>query len=276
MSLSLAAEPRRRGLYEPYFWSTPPPATVHPLLPLQFPEPLPSISLLDRAEIVRGRMESNNLNIQEVQAARNMLLNPDRRPNRSSLEPQSKEAATLTGDMGGIDIPVFDGELLVLVQSGGDIGASQPPSRAPSRPPSSIVEGSVEKSFTRAPSIRIRPGNRPGSKGGLERKTSMMSRRSSLPSIPKRNEEMMTMEAPSERPLRVRVKAGTLDRLVDILAHGLQGVSVAFSDDNGEMPLREGKHRDLRVDGADFSAVWWTTFRSFVTPLVLFEVRRRF
>jgi hypothetical protein len=213
-------------------------------------------------------MESSNLNLQDVHAARKLLLPSDGRGKRPSMNKQSKEAAIVTGELGGIEIPVFEGELLVLVQSGGDSTPSQPSSRTPSRPPSSIVDGAtVEKTFTRAPSIRVRPG----SKAGLERKTSV-ARRSSLPSISNRGEGMITSESSSERPLRVRIKAGTLDRLVGILAHGLQGVSVAFADDNGEMPLRDGKHRDLRVDQVDFSVVWWNTFRSFVTPLALFEV----
>jgi hypothetical protein len=73
-------------------------------------------------------------------------------------------------------------------------------------------------------------------------------------------------------PLRVAVQAGTLSRLVSILVHGLQGVAVAVADDNGEMSLREGKTRDLVVDQQEFAKVWWSSFRSFVTPFGFFEV----
>lgn len=69
------------------------------------------------------------------------------------------------------------------------------------------------------------------------------------------------------------VQAGVLDRLVTISAHGLQNVSVSVTDDNGEMSLREGKTRELVVDRVEFARVWWSSFRSFVTPLVFFEVR---
>jgi hypothetical protein len=75
-----------------------------------------------------------------------------------------------------------------------------------------------------------------------------------------------------ERPVRVVVKAGTLERLVDVLAHGLPGISVSISDDNGEMPLKDGRTRDAKLDRTDFSLIWWNVFRSFVTPLVFFEV----
>jgi len=79
-------------------------------------------------------------------------------------------------------------------------------------------------------------------------------------------------EHPTERPVRVVVQAGTLERLVDILAHGLPGISVSISDDNGEMPLKDGRTRDAKLDRGDFSSIWWNVFRSFVTPLVFFEV----
>jgi hypothetical protein len=238
---------------------------------------MPCISLVEKAENVRGRMESSNLNLQDIQAARNMLLNPDWCSKQSNLDPPRKEALAVTGDIGGIDIPVFDGELVVTVQFGGDSPPSHPASRASSRPssrpPSTVADvPSIEKTFTRSPSIRLRAGpGKPTSRSGLERKSSM-ARRNSLPSISNNGGEEIPTEISSERTLRVRVKAGTLDRLVDILAHGLQGVSVAFADDNGEMPLREGNQRDLKVDQEDFSFVWWKTFRSFLTPQVFFEV----
>lgn len=276
MSLSFATEPRRRGQFEPYFFV--PPLSlyqqVHPLLALMMPEPLPSIALVDRAEVIRGRTESSSTSnaAQEVAAARELLLQPNPRSKRSSGDPVRDPTLGVTGDIGGIEIAVFEGELIVTIQSFSESSStSQPSSRPASRPPSSITDVSVEKTFSRSPSIRTR---RTGAKG-LERKPSTINRRNSLPSVPSNPEELMPPQSSSERPLRVRVKAGTLERLVDVLLHGLQGVSVAFSDDNGEMPLRDGKHRDLKVDHSDFSTVWWNSFRSFVTPLVLFEVNTR-
>ena len=263
-------------MFEPYFWAPPPTLQqqVHPLLALVMPEPLPSISLIDRAEILRGRTESssNHNAAQEVAAARELLLQPNLRSKRSSSDHIWDPTLGVTGDMGGIEITVFEGELIVTTQSFSESSStSQPPSRSASRPPSSVVDvTAVDKSFSRSPSIRMR---RAGAKG-LERKPSTINRRNSLPSVPSNPEELMPQSS-SERPLRVRVKAGTLERLVDVLLHGLQGVSVVFSDDNGEMPLRDGKHRDLKVDHSDFSTVWWNSFRSFVTPLVLFEVYLR-
>lgn len=68
------------------------------------------------------------------------------------------------------------------------------------------------------------------------------------------------------------MQAGTLNTLLSILVHGLHNVSVSVADDNGEMSLREGMTRELLVDRVDFAKVWWNVFRSFVTPMVFFEV----
>lgn len=277
MSLSLAAEPRRKGLFEPFFWShsmSTPHILCHPLTPLLFVEPFPAVTLLDRGQIWRGRLESGptKLSVEELQRLRGLdiALIPASHGNRSDAS-SSKDKLFNIGDVDIREtaIPVYDGELLLMARSELDpLSSSRPPSRAPSRPPSSVAEGcNPEKPMTRSPSIRVKPG----SSQGLERKSSV-ARRSSLPSISSRPNAMLT-EVSSERPIRVIVQAGTLDRLVNVLIHGLQGVSVAVADDNGETSLRDSKTRDLVVDRAEFARVWWHVFRSFVTPFVFFEVR---
>ncbi|KAI0629663.1 hypothetical protein C8Q77DRAFT_1141583 [Trametes polyzona] len=271
MSLSTAAEPRRRGMFEPYFWSRlSQQASVHPLVALLFPEPLPAVSFINRSHIVRGRLESNasasGVNVQDIRDLRSHLdgerTSQGERPKLGGL------------DLGGTVIPVFNGELLLLVQPGGDVvPSSRPASRAPSRPPSSAAPDTptLERSFSRNPSIRVTPGSSHGH--GTERKSSMV-RRNSLPSMSQRT-SLVASEVTSERPLRVVVQAGTLERLVDVLVHGLQGVSVSVADDNGEMPLTDRKTREVRVDMDDFSQVWWNNFRSFLKPQVLFELLKK-
>lgn len=274
MSLSLAAEPRRKGLFEPYFWSQASSGfhmTCHPLVPLLFVEPLPTVSLLERSQIWRGRLESGptKSSMEELQQIRSLDVS-FRSPGTIGAENSSKDKLFNVGDVDlrGTAIPVYDGELIVVAHPDKDPGSSsRPTSRAPSRPPSSVVDASGnEKVMARSPSIRVKPG----SSQGLERKSSV-ARRNSLPSISTRPNPIIT-EVSSERPIRVYVQAGTLDRLVNVLIHGLQGVSVAVADDNGETSLRDGNTRDLVIDRADFSRVWWTVFRSFVTPIVFFEL----
>ncbi|TFK85784.1 hypothetical protein K466DRAFT_664258 [Polyporus arcularius HHB13444] len=269
MSLSLAAEPRRRGLFEPHFWSRlSQQPTVHPLVALLFPEPLPAVCFVNRQQIARGRLDSSaSLNLPDI---RDLRLQPD---GDKTIRGERPKLAGL--DIGGTLIPVFDGELLLLVQPGGDpVSGSRPGSRAPSRPPSRSAAESpvVEKMFSRQPSIRVTPSSSHGH-GTAERKSSL-ARRNSLPSMSRRT-SLIGAEVVSERPLRVVVQAGTLDRLVDVLVHGLQGVSVSVADDNGEIPLTDRKTREVRVDMEDFSHVWWNVYRSFVKPEVLFQLLRK-
>ncbi|TFK68485.1 hypothetical protein BDN72DRAFT_679331 [Pluteus cervinus] len=269
ISLSLAAESRRKGLFEPYYWSRTT-STYTPyssLLPLLFPEPLPTVGLVDRAQLLRGRVDSDASEVHLLRSGGGVMDGP-----RGQLEIPSKDAnrlLTLLG-RGGTVIPVFNGDLLLVVQIGPiePTSTSRPSSsRAPSRPPSSVDPDG--KSLARNPSIRVKPG----SSQGLDRKASV-ARRSSLPSVSNRANFVVT-EPSSEPPLRVLVQSGTLNKLVEILVHGLKNVSVSVADDNGEMSLREGMTRELVVDHVEFANVWWNVFRSFVTPLVFFELLRK-
>ncbi|KAK0471613.1 rho GTPase activating protein 22 [Armillaria novae-zelandiae] len=268
MSLSLAAEPRRKGLFEPHFWSRPPsnyPPNVS-LLPLVFPEPLPTVCLVDRSLALRGRLDSDAAtDIHAVRAVDGRIRQEERR--MPPFDPTAGVLASLS--LGGTIIPVHNGDLLLVVQGGNDsVPSSRRSSRAPSRPPSSSITDLSEKLPGRTPSIRVKPG----SSQVLDRKSSM-ARRSSLPALSNRP-TYVTSEPSTDRPLRALVQAGTLNNLVDILVHGLKNICVSVADDNGEMSLREGT-RELVVDRKEFSKVWWNVFRSFVTPLVFFELLRK-
>lgn len=267
MSLSLAAEPRRKGLFEPFFWSRAPPGQSHPtlLLPLLFPEPLPTVSLIDRNQILRGRVESDASDIHNLRGMD--ALHPDRRRPTERPTPNLHSGFIALGQ-GGTVIPVYNGDLLLVVQSVvSDKNADSRPSssRGTSRPSSSVDHG-MEKGVSRNPSIRVKPG----SSHGLDRKTSV-ARRNSLPSLSQRQSFVLS-EPSSEPPLRVVVQAGTLNMLINVLVHGLHNVSVSVADDNGEMSLRERPTRELLVNREEFANVWWNVFRSFVTPIAFFEV----
>ncbi|KAJ6626628.1 hypothetical protein B0H10DRAFT_1997916 [Mycena sp. CBHHK59/15] len=264
MSLSLAAEPRRKGLFEPHYWTRAANQTPYvSLIPLLFPDVFPTSTLVDRAQLLRGRVDSDT-------DPRLLRLDPNLRP-----PAPRRDIGGLAGlSQSGTVIPVYNGEVLltVLQGSGNDsAGSSRPSSRIPSRPPSSVVAdgSSTEAPLGRAPSVRVKPG----SSQGLDRKTSI-ARRNSLPS-PSQRRNFVASEPSSEPPLRVMVQAGTLNWLVDILVHGLQNVSVSVADDNGEMSLREGKTRELIVDQVEYSKVWWNVYRSLVSPLVFFELLRK-
>ncbi|KAF8179401.1 hypothetical protein K438DRAFT_1255719 [Mycena galopus ATCC 62051] len=264
MSLSLAAEPRRKCLFEPHYWTRAAnqAAPFASLIPLLFLDPLPTSSLIDRGQLLRGRVDSDT-------DPRLLRLDPQRLDLHHSPHQPRRDLSGLPG----LTIPIYDGAVLLTVSRGteGESSASsRPSSRLPSRPPSSVVPDSIEVGLGRAPSVRVKPG----SSQGLDRKTSV-ARRNSLPSPAQRRTTFIASEPSSEPPLRVCVAAGTLTYLVEILVHGLHNVSVSVADDQGEMSLREGKTRELVVDQMEFSKVWWNVYRSLVSPLVFFELLRK-
>jgi hypothetical protein len=243
-----------------------------------FPEPLSSVTLIDRTQLIRGRVDSDASDIQYLRGA-SPGMDPQLRILQRSVQNANDVTKRLIMGTGGTVISLYNGELVLVVQPGGmENSSSRPSSRVPSRPPSSAMDGGHtglsgmgmglerEKPMSRAPSIRVKPT----SSHGLERKTSM-ARRSSLPSLSQRP-TFTVSERSSDPPLRVLVQAGTLRALVNILVHGLKSVSVSVADDNGEMTLREGMTRELVVDRMEFARVWWNVFRSFVTPLAFFDV----
>ncbi|KAF9065118.1 hypothetical protein BDP27DRAFT_1332534 [Rhodocollybia butyracea] len=243
ISLSLAAEPKRKGLYEPFYWhKSSGQSLTAPLLPLLFPEPLPTITLLDRSQLLRGRVDSDATDIQHLRAVDGHLRAEDRRQTNQ----QGADGILASLNQKGTTIPVYNGDLLLVVQNPSvesSSTGSRPSSLVRSRPPSTadmdaslFLDGKSDlNAIGRTPSIRNS----------------------------------------SEPPLRVLVQAGTLDRLVDILVQGLHNVSVSVADDNGEMSLRVGMTRELLLDHKEFTRVWWNVFRSFVTPLIFFELLRK-
>lgn len=256
MALSFAVEPRRKGHFEAYFWSKSTPGHTS-LLPLLFPEPLPTVTLVDRGQLLRGRVDSDTPDATFLRGLDSRRSDPE----RSGLT-ELRQRGTV--------IPVYNGDLLLVVQNASGLDStpsSRPPSsRAASRPPSSIADSTTEKPLGRNTSIRVKPR----SSQNLDRKSSV-ARRNSLPSLSQRQNFVLS-ERSSEPPLRVIVQAGTLNNLINILVFGLQNVSVSVADDNGEMTLKEGMTRELVVDQVEFAKVWWNVFRSFVTPRTFFEV----
>ena len=270
MSLSLAAEPRRKGLFEPYFWArlTHVHAPYTSLIPLLFPDPLPTLTLVDRSKLVRGRLESDASDMQYLRSV-DAQLRQEAGRNLSLDANQDYIKRLILGSCGTV-ISLYNGDLRLVAQSGAfeSESNSRPSSHALSRPPSSVVDHGSEKNLGRNPSIRVKPST----SQGLDRKTSV-ARRSSLPSVSFLSRQNLVTSEPSlDPPLRVVVQAGTLNNLVNVLVHGLEGIYVSVADDNGEMSLREGMKREVVIDRAEFARVWWNVFRSFVSPFVFFEV----
>jgi GTPase-activating protein BEM2 len=157
---------------------------------------------------------------------------------------------------------LFGGEIIVKV-------AKEPQD---SRPNSFLENGPT---LTRKPSKALGIRVTPQAASTLERKPST-ARRQSLPLL---TTPRHASAEPSVNPILndssvpVVIIAGTVERLVDVLVRGLDYVTAATADDNGEMALRDRKSRSMRLDKTEFSKTWWNTYRSFVTPDIFIMVR---
>lgn len=258
MSLSFAAEPKKKCLFSPHFWAKSS-NVQYAFTPLQLVEPLPSITLTDRTHLLIPKKVSENG--EPIHPSRVLELRRTMEPHgliRSNREVKSAEREKSKFDLRGLVLPVFDGELLLYVASGPDSVTR----------PASTVDGDVppETPPSRSPSIRVK-----SAAAGLDRKSSR-ARRASLPALSQRTNRILTDNA-GESSMRAIVRAGTLDALVHFLVHGLDGVTVSVADDNGEMSLSDKTTKSVKVDQIEFISVWWNTFRSFVSPYVFFQVR---
>ncbi|KAG8709390.1 rho GTPase-activating protein [Ceratobasidium sp. 394] len=304
-ALSFAIEPRRNRHYAPHFFRNKPPQSSHPLAPLLFPELMPTITMLDRSQIVRGKKVSNNAygeGTGPVEMRQEHIKAVVTRTQAFQSDVRGKDVRLLGEDLGETTLTVFDGELVLKLMKEEEKGAGEKAQMSTSRSttmlrnmsrPASLVEeeeedlvpsssaifspspsgvlptlNKLERKPSRTPSIRATPSSH------LERKQSVVrSRRSSLPSISQRA-SLVVAETSEEPPLRALVSSGSLERLVDVLISGLEEVEMQTSpaDDNGETSLREGRTRGLRVDHPEYCKIFWGVFRSFVTPMVLFEM----
>lgn len=261
MSLSFAAEPKKKCLFSPHFWAKAPTIAQFAFTPLQLVEPLPSINLTDRSHLYIARKPSDIGNLNADQGPTRVLeLKRVMEPNgviRNNREVKSVDRQKSKFDFRGLVLPVFDGELLLYVAAG---------SESVTRP-SSTIDPDVppETPPSRSPSIRVK-----SAAAGLDRKSSR-ARRASLPALSQRTNRLLTDNA-GETSLRAVVRAGTLDALVHFLVHGLDGVTVSVADDNGEMALSDKTTKSVKVDHYEFISIWWNTFRSFVSPYVFFQV----
>ena len=262
MTQSLNAEPAQRGLYSVHYHKPRSQQyTAHAVAPFIFPEPLPSISLLDRTAILRVRKES----LDKPQRL------DDRRMKRvAQLKLLSAEHSLLglggtrvDSDLEGETIfRLFRGEIIVKV-------AKEPQDSRPS----SILENGP--TLTRKPSKALGIRVTPQAASTLERKPSA-ARRQSLPLLTTfrlASAEPSVNPALKDSSVRVVIIAGTVERLVDVLVRGLDYVTAATADDNGETTLRDRKSRSMRLDQAEFSKTWWNTYRSFVSPDIFVMVR---
>ena len=140
MSLSLAIEPKKKGIFQPYYWSQAVTSTSShsSLIPLLFPEPLPTLTLIDRSQLLRGHVDSNALDIQFLHAVQGHL-HPDNR--RTGDHPDPIRDAIGSISHGGTVIPVFNGDLILVVHNGAtdSDSSSYPSSRFTTYKPAPVI-----------------------------------------------------------------------------------------------------------------------------------------
>lgn len=118
MSLSFAAEPRRKGLFAPYYWSRQTNHGQQVLIPLLFPEVLPTVTYIDRSQLVRtkkisfetGAVLGDGLGVRLLDVKRTGALEPN-----GLIRMDGVGRSRNKFDLGGMILPVFEGELLLCV-----------------------------------------------------------------------------------------------------------------------------------------------------------------
>ncbi|RGB34098.1 hypothetical protein C1646_165167 [Rhizophagus diaphanus] len=126
-------------------------------------------------------------------------------------------------------------------------------------------------------SVRDATGSRPASL--VENSSGTSSKRNSihgLVALTQQNSPRTSIyNIDHHEALMVVVKAGTLERLVDVLVNGVASYSTSVVDDNGEPPLTVGKQGQLGINSEEYLATFFSTYRSFCSPILLLDILRK-
>lgn len=281
LEASLAFEPPSLGTVD-LSWRPPLPAVLaaRAILPLIFPESLPTLDLLDRREIVDKaasddiRAISSNAQMHDPDAT--IRVNTQRYVRsplsgtplvRASLQSltRTKGNASPSARISSTSLPFNKvaewgaGRLVpeeeTLYRIGNDLLLKASDEVPASLPASPLTGKRFSQDF--------------GSRGA--RPLSQVSKRSSLPT----SNRSSLIDAVI--PTQVLVKAGTLERLVDVLILGVSDLFVSPSDDatHDTAPAQAAKRSRLTMDLNAYRMVFLATFRSMCSPLVLFDFLRK-
>ncbi|RIA95407.1 hypothetical protein C1645_802989 [Glomus cerebriforme] len=126
-------------------------------------------------------------------------------------------------------------------------------------------------------SVRDATGSRPASL--VENSSGTSSKRNSIHGLvaltQQQNSPRTSIYNSDHDALMVVVKAGTLERLVDVLINGVASYSTSVVDDNGEPPLTIGKQGQLGINSEEYLATFFSTYRSFCSPILLLDILRK-
>jgi hypothetical protein len=126
-------------------------------------------------------------------------------------------------------------------------------------------------------SVRDATGSRPASL--VENSSGTSSKRNSIHGLvaltQQQNSPRTSIYNIDHDALMVVVKSGTLERLVDVLINGVASYSTSVVDDNGEPPLTIGKQGQLGINSEEYLATFFSTYRSFCSPILLLDILRK-
>ncbi|KAL9935547.1 hypothetical protein V8E36_005895 [Tilletia maclaganii] len=262
---SLHAEPKTLGAVEPY-WRQPRSARAasNALVPIMFPQPLPHLSLVDRASIKAGvteqprtssllldsertitaRSHGQRAQLSGSPLARSLTFPPTQQMRSARSFPFNRIAewsSTSSSGGAGDEHVLRIGSDLVL-RAVGESAASTPSSPRAS------------KRFSQEMSRQTRP-------------QSQVSKRSSLPAS---NRSSVVQDTPAV--LEVTLKAASLEKIADIMAMGVDHITTSLPDDNGEAPLSPARRARLSMDLHSFRLAFLGTFRTLCAPSVFFRM----
>ncbi|PWN49057.1 hypothetical protein IE53DRAFT_165967 [Violaceomyces palustris] len=272
LSRSLKLEPKTLGNLDlSYVPPASPQAIANSLLPLLFPQPLPHLSLLDASRV------------------RDRAAGIEQRFNSSGITKDSDPYATITlrsharASLGGSPLvrsaafsPVISGRTGKNIAYGAItewspwVGSSQDDNGSTLKIGGELVLKVISEPSASLPSSPMAGKRFSQDFGRATRPLSQVSKRSSLPTSNRSSVADLVV------PIHVVVKAATLERMVDVLVMGVQHVTTS-SQEESENSNSALKKTRLILDLEAYRTTFLATFRSFCTPIVLFEfLRKRF
>ncbi|PWN20631.1 hypothetical protein BCV69DRAFT_282852 [Microstroma glucosiphilum] len=261
--------------------SLPPQLNAKALIPLMFPEALPTLDLLNREDVVnilypgmsQQRRPSGSLGGAEASAgfARYVRSPLGGAPLKGRSSPASLRRTRTYPAIGTRNKSVPFGDISEWAALA-DRGAAPHDEGTVFRIGSDLVLKATEDAQLNSSSGSPMLSNaRFSQELSRSRPLSQMSKRSSLPA------SQRSSMVDAFVSVQVVVKAASLERLVDILVLGVSDLTVTLSDDNGEIPLQSARRSKLSMDVHAFRTSFLATYRSTCTPIVLFEfLRKRF
>ncbi|SGY38056.1 BQ5605_C003g01950 [Microbotryum silenes-dioicae] len=265
-----------------------------PLVPLVMVEPLPHISLVDRGQILAS---SRNPALRHKGSYSNMSSNASdsvhpggtQLARRASYPPHAASASLGLGAFARLRKDMTDPANTLLPFADGDIVftiVSNAVRTVPSTP--TLVQnerGTLSRTSSWIESRSSRGAGSPNRNSTRQSLTPTLAPLSRVPSrggspvavSPPLNEHSPTgpklQAASEEEPVHVVVRAGTVEAFVDLLVLGISNLRTPSTDADGQSSLTG--RRPLQLDAADFRSAFFSTFRSFTTPLVLLDMLRK-